>query len=156
MPAFIVASGSVGHADSGEIDPDFYLLFEKCRSTVAVRYPVAKGTAPVRTMDYEGHTTACERTKKHGLSCVTVFQDGSKPVAYEATITDETMVSITFETGNGGDFVDMNPETHAVVSLTRMWREKFVGSKVCHGSYLTADEARMLKERDRKAKAKKR
>jgi hypothetical protein len=148
--ASLVLGTLVAHAE-GDFDPDFYVFFEKCQSTAAVRYQPAKNAQAIRMIEVEGYALACERARKRGLTCLVSFTDGSKPVMLDATIKDETFLGITFEGKNGGDFVDINPETRTAVSLTRMWNEKFVASKVCHGSYLTADEARLLKEREKRA-----
>jgi hypothetical protein len=146
----IAGSTVAASADSTDFDPDFYLFFDKCKSTAAYRFQVAKGQEPIKMIDFDGYTTACERTRKRALSCITTFKDDSKPVVYDATIVEDTFVSLTFVTQNHGDFVDLNPENRTVVSVTRIGGENFLGVKVCHGGYLTADEARALREKEKR------
>ncbi|MGE0869293.1 MAG: hypothetical protein AB7P03_12055 [Kofleriaceae bacterium] len=141
----VIGSGSVALAEPSEFEPDFYVFFEECQSMAAVRRPNAD---PIRTLKLAGNVMACERTRKRGVSCVIRFDDSSKPGVLDGAITDDTMISLTIQSKNGADFIDINPENKSAVSITRMWGESFLAAKVCHGTYLTADEAAALRSRE--------
>ena len=95
----------------------------RCTITSAVRYPVNKGIDPITVTAGDTQSTACERTKKKTVSCITSYSDRTiKPTAvYEGTIVRETGVGITIETERGGDYIDINPVENSAVMLTRIW-----------------------------------
>jgi hypothetical protein len=119
-------------------DIDFYLTFESCKTTVG--YLVQSDT-PVKTLDGDKFTMACGKVKnkKNMLYCVTQIENEEpKHVYYQ--IGFDSPLNLHFMTENGSEYIGINTVNHAGVHINRMVGESFVGSKICHGNYLTQFE----------------
>jgi hypothetical protein len=130
--------------------PDFYLVFSACRSSAASFAPGDK--APIASIDTKGHIMACVRVAKRQLSCLIDFEDKSaKPVTAKFFV-DTELSSMTILTHNdGADYVVIRPGV-GVVSTTRLFSSGFLGAKICHGTYVTADEASAFEKKARAGK----
>lgn len=118
-------------------DIDFYIQFESCKTTVG--YLVLSENS-VKTLDGDIFTMACGKVKNmpNMLYCVSQIEDEPKHVYYK--ITFDSPPHLHFMTENGSEYIGINTANHAAVHINRIVGESFVGSKICHGTYLTQFE----------------
>lgn len=134
-----------------DFDPDFHFILLNCRiSGATLAEPPTKNDG-FSEMKTSGYHTACERTAKKKLSCITVFEEeNAKPAFYDMTITTEASKLLIVESQNAGDFIVARPDTGRVVATTRMLGEEYVATKLCHGVFLTGDEYKAMEAKQKR------
>jgi len=126
-------------------DVDFYLLFNSCKTTVGY---LVQSDNPVKTLEGDKFTMACGKVKnkENMLYCVTqIDKEEPKHVYYQ--IGFDSPPHLHFMTENGSEYIGINTVNHAAVHINRMLGESFVGSKICHGTYLTQFEADKMRNK---------
>ncbi len=155
--AFLAGSSEAAADDESVFDPDFHFVFTTCTTMGTGLNGPAKTKDGIYTAPATyAHHTACERTGKKSIDCLTVFDEpGAKPASYSMYIKVEASQLLIIESENGGDYLVVKPEAGRVVSTTRILGENFFASKMCHGMYLTGDEFKALGKRKAEAKPRK-
>jgi hypothetical protein len=128
-------------------DIDFYLLFESCKTTVGY---LVQSENPVKTLDGDKLTMACGKVKDKAnmLYCVSqIDKEEPKHIYYQ--IGFDSPPHLHFMTEYGSEYVGVNTANHVAVHINRMIGESFVGSKICHGTYLTQSEAYEMKNKQK-------
>lgn len=126
--------------------PDFFFDFAWCQI-----YSASLGTPPAKNDGFvqfktKGHSTACVRSGRKELDCVTAFEEPqTKPIRYPMKVRAELTQMLVLETENGGDYLMARPDTGRVNMTIRMAHENGLGVKVCHGTWVTGDELKALK-----------
>jgi len=118
---------------------EFYLFFESCKTIVGY---LVQSEKAVKTLDGDKFTMACGKVKDKAnmLYCVSqVDKEEPKHIYYQ--IGFDSSPHLHFMTENGSEYVGINTANHAAVHINRMLGQSFVGSKICHGIYLTQSEA---------------
>lgn len=97
---------------------------------------------------------ACFRDGKREASCLISFNEkSSPPVTSRMTVDIETTPMTVLTANNAADYVVIRPGM-GVVSTTRLLDEKFLATKTCFGTYVTADEAKLLRAREQRKRNK--
>jgi hypothetical protein len=125
--------------------PDFAFVFVACRTVGSSLGPPIKVAGGFNETSPTPHTTACSRSGKKTVDCITVFKDSdARPIRHSLRITLEASQLFIMESEGGGDWLIAKPATGRVISTTRMLSENFAAMKTCHGVYLTGDEFRNM------------
>ena len=122
---------------------DFYLLFKSCKTTVGY---LVQSENSVKTFDGDNFEMGCGKVKNkvNMLYCVTqIGKEEPKHMYYQ--IGFDSPPHFHFMTENGSEYIGINSVNHAAVHINRMVGESFVGSKICHGVYLTQFEADQIR-----------
>ena len=128
-------------------DIDFYLLFESCKTTVGY---LVQSENSVKTLDGDNFTMACGKVKDRPsmLYCVSqIAEEKPKHIYYQIGL--DSPPHFHFMTENGSEYIGINTVNHAAVHINRMVDESFVGSKICHGTYLTQFEADKMRNKQK-------
>lgn len=137
VAALLAGSGST---------PEFFLLGNHCVTTVASLLDM---DMPPKTIEGTPFRFACDKSAEQ-VTCVMQAADGNPGIKGDDatfTILVDSPPELLFRDEHGGDFVAVNLTSHAFVMITRMLDDKFAGSKVCQGAYLTASEAKLLEDK---------
>jgi hypothetical protein len=120
-------------------DPDFYLVMDSCKMTVAALHINKEG---VKITEGDTYIMACERHSKN-ITCTTTFKDiktseNNVTRTYFVKMDYPTMLVITDE--NHTDYIATDPTKGGAVVITRVINETIAGSKICQGIYMTSSE----------------
>jgi hypothetical protein len=130
-------------AGAPEREPDFYLMMQKCSTTVGY---LVLSDASLKTVEGTPALNTCTRNGK-SISCMLEFKDGSPPKRAEYEVDLDSPPMLYFMDSQHGDWIAVDTAAHAAVVITRIVGEKYVGSKVCHGMFATQSEMTALQKR---------
>jgi hypothetical protein len=128
------------------LEPDFYLRFDRCKTTVAYLVPQQE---PLRQLDGTGLLLACSRSSRR-LTCEMSFADraeGVKGNRVSYRVDLDSPPHLTFTDSVFADYYSVNVVEHRATLVTRVLDKQFAGAKVCTGSFATAMEVRALQRK---------
>jgi hypothetical protein len=123
-------------------EPDFYLVMQKCSTTLGTLTTSADG---LKTVEGDPFATACTRNSRR-LSCRMAFGDQSPDKVVEYTVTLDMPPLLMFADEHGGDFFVVDTVQHRAVVMTRIVSERYAGTKVCQGLFTTDSEVEAVRK----------
>lgn len=123
-----------------DLQPDFYVIYDQCKVMGAPMRHVDAKLDSVRVTPLPSKGLACERSKKKSVVCVET-DEGAAPVAYELSSVLETTEDQIYATPRLGVVIQVSLKEHVAVLDKRLMTTTAVAVKICHGDFLTADEA---------------
>jgi hypothetical protein len=126
-------------------EPDFYIDFSSCHNVVGflrlVKEPllIDKGDPVLNTCHRRGDRISCRMHFEGG-------QQGHKGNTGEYLVTLDSPPLLHFQLMQGNEYIAVNTAEHAAVMSSLVLAESVVGSKVCHGTFITASEFKKLRE----------
>lgn len=138
ISAFMLALPLASHGKAASKEKhsfDFVLYMRDCN----IARPVGE---TLTTIKGDRHFLFCQKNKKT-YKCELGFPSGEKGVKGSEIIYDDNLdlSSLLYLNSNkGADVVFVNKAKSSATSATRLIDENGLSSKLCSGSYLTADE----------------
>lgn len=144
----ILLSAVLFSLESNAREPDFYINFDNCKLMMS---PLVLAENPIKTAEGDPTTYSCVR---NGLkvNCHLDFSNGEKGVKgdnkdYEIILDSPPLLSLKLI--NGTENILINTSEHAAAGSSLMLDLKYLGSKVCHGSFFTFSEIAELNKKGR-------
>ena len=138
-------AGSPTTSEGSAIEPDFYLMMEKCKTTVG--YLVLSDQS-LRLLEGDPATSACIRQAGTVL-CYLSWGDGTpghRGNVVEYQILADAPPLLILSDANGGEYISVNTTERAAVVVTRIASIEYAGSKVCHGLYATSFDLKGMQQ----------
>ncbi|MDH3973504.1 MAG: hypothetical protein OEV42_04405 [Deltaproteobacteria bacterium] len=122
-------------------EPDFLIHFEDCKMTLG--YLVLSDKSLI-VSDADPVLMTCNR-KSDKFTCsfqFTTAQKKSRSNEYNIILDSPPLLHIA--TSTGSEYIAINTAQHAAVIENRILDEKFLGTKICQGMYVTNFEMKSL------------
>jgi hypothetical protein len=127
---------------------DFYLLMEKCKTTIGA---LEVNDDNLRVLDGDPVVSECTRKSKT-IECILYDKKTEKvindKVLYHIDIDAPPL--LIFSDTEKGDYFAVHQTNHAVTLITRIVSDQFLASKLCVGIYATDTEVKELNMRKQK------
>jgi hypothetical protein len=124
-------------------EPDFYLMMEKCKTTVG---HLVVSDESLKVLDGDPATLGCYR-QSADVSCVLAMEggvEGHKGSQIQYKIVTDSPPKLILSDKSGGEFISIDTTQRAAVVITRILGLEFAASKVCHGLYATSFDIKAL------------
>lgn len=128
------------HVFAAEEDRSFYLLMKHCETSVGF---LTSAEAEIKRLQPEPIQFICSQSIDKKVVCDMQFPEGDagqKGSQIEFAVLLDMPPSILLANKYAADFVAIDSVQHSAVVITRLVEDRYAGSKVCHGEYLTSDE----------------
>lgn len=126
-------------------DYDFYIEFSECKNTVA--YLVLSDES-LKVMPGDPTFMACKRISNI-VNCDFQFknkQKGHKGNSEQYEVILDSPPLLYLSSKSGSEFISIDTTQHSAAITTRLVHQKYLGSKVCRGLYLTDFEMKNLRK----------
>jgi len=126
-------------------DPDFYMIFSECKNVTA---PLTLAKEPIRIMQGDPALLACNRVGDK-ITCQLSFEEGNEGIkgsSGDFKIVIDSPPLLFFQLIVGNEFIGVNTTRNTAVMSSLILNEAFLGSKVCHGLYLTNFQYKALQK----------
>ena len=126
-------------------DYDFYIDFSECKITVGY---LVFSKESLKTMPGDPTVMACNR-KSNIVECDFIFKDKGKGIKgqserYEVILDSPPLLYLLSKLGS--EFIGIDTVQHSAAMTSRVVNEKFIGSKICQGMYVTGFEMKNMKK----------
>jgi len=134
---------SISNASAGEYD--FYVNFSECKLTVGY---LVFSEESLKTLPGVPTFMACNR-KSNIVECDFIFKDKGKGIKeqserYEVILDSPPLLHLLSKMGS--EFIAIDTVKHSAAATIRIVNEKFIGSKVCQGIYITGFEMKSMQK----------